>query len=99
MKVTVDISPRDKEILFPLLASFLPHTHVWAHGSRVSGGAMPWSDLDLVVFTETKQKHKLSLLREAFEESNLSFRVEVLEWDSLPDTFKKNIVAFHAEIA
>jgi len=99
MKTAIDISPCDKEILFSLLAPYLPNTPVWTHGSRVAGGAMPWSDLDLVVFTEAKQKHKLSLLKEAFEESNLSFRVELFEWDSLPDNFKTNITASHAEIA
>ncbi|MCL2193817.1 MAG: hypothetical protein FWB78_10540 [Treponema sp.] len=54
---------------------------------------MPWSDLDLVVFSGAEQKHWFSLLREALEESNLSFRVDVLEWDSLPDNFKANIAA------
>jgi len=54
---------------------------------------MPWSDLDIVVFPNEKQKHRLPLLKEAFEESNLSFRVDLLEWDSLPDSFKANIEA------
>jgi len=54
---------------------------------------MPWSDLDLVVFSGAEQKHQLSLLKEALEKSNLSFRVGLLEWDSLPDNFKANIEA------
>ena len=98
MKTEIDINPRDKEILFSLLDRYLPQIPVWAHGSRVTGGAKPWSDLDLVVFTEEKYKYQLSLLKEAFEESNLSFRVELLEWDSLPDKFKSNIEASHAVI-
>ena len=99
MKTTININPRDKEILFSLLERYLPNINIWAHGSRVSGGAKPWSDLDLVVFTGAKQKYQLSLLKEAFEESNLSFRVELLEWDSLPDNFKTSITASHAVIA
>jgi len=89
----VDIKPRDKKILFPLLAQYLPHTTIWAYGSRVLGNARPWSDLDLVVFSDTEQKNRISLLKEALEESNLSFRVDILEWDSLPDSFKSNISA------
>ena len=98
MKAEIDVNPRDREILFSLLARYLPYTTVWAHGSRVEGGAKPWSDLDLVVFISEKHKYQLSLLKEALEESNISFRVELLEWDNLPDNFKTNIAASHVVI-
>jgi len=94
----IDISPGDREILFSLLDRYLPQIPVWAHGSRVKGGAKPWSDLDLVVFTDAKYKYQLSLLKEALEESNLSFAVELLEWESLSDNLKSNITASHAVI-
>ena len=94
----IDINARDREILFSLLARFLPHTPVWAFGSRVTGSAKPWSDLDLVVFTGTEQKHQLSLLKEALEESNLSFRTQILEWDCLPENFRTNIKASHTAL-
>ena len=94
----IDITARDRGILFSLLARFLPDTPVWAFGSRVTGGAMPWSDLDLVVFTKAEQKYRLSLLKEALEESNLSFRTQLLEWNYLPENFRKNIKASHAVI-
>ena len=97
MNPGVDISPRDREILFSLLERYLPQTAVWAYGSRVSGRALPCSDLDLVVFSSTGQKRRISLLKEAFDESNLSFRVDLLEWDSLPDSFKTSI-ASHAAV-
>jgi len=87
----IDIKSSDKKILFSLLAQYLPHTTFWAYGSRVAGHARPWSDLDLVVFSKGEHKHQISLLKEALEESNLSFRVDLLEWDSLPDNFKENI--------
>jgi type I restriction enzyme S subunit len=95
ISTAVDIQPRDKEILYSLLSRYLPNTIVWAYGSRAAGNALPWSDLDLVVFTEANQKYQLSLLKEALEESNLSFRIDLLEWDWLPDDFKANIEASH----
>jgi hypothetical protein len=52
-----------------------------------------------VVFTGVGQGSQLSLLKEALEESNLSFRVDLLEWDSLPENFKKSIKAGYAVIA
>ena len=89
----IDIKPHDEKILFTLLTQHLPNTTVWAYGSRVSGHSRPWSDLDLVVFSGAEQRYRISLLKEAFEESNLTFRVDILEWDSLPDNFKANISA------
>jgi type I restriction enzyme S subunit len=77
----------------------LPNTTVWAYGSRATGNALPWSDLDLVVFTKANQKYRLSLLKEALEESNLSFRIDLLEWDWLPDDFKANIKASHVALS
>ena len=93
VKDVIDIKPRDKEILFSLLTQYLPNTTIWAYGSRVTGHSQPWSDLDLVLFSGGEQKCRISLLKEALEESNLSFRVDLLEWDSLPDNFKTNISA------
>ena len=63
LKTAIDIQPRDKEILLSLFARYLPHTIVWAYGSRVTGVAKSWSDLDLVVFTGKEHKYQLSLLR------------------------------------
>ena len=96
--MTIDINPCDKKILDSLLNKYLPSTTVWAHGSRVKGKAQPWSDLDIVVFTNEKQKCQLSLLKEALEESNLSFRIDLLEWDHLPENLKANITACHTEL-
>jgi len=89
----IDIKPGAKEMLFSLLEQYLPNTTIWAYGSRVAGNARPWSDLDLVVFSDTEQKKQIFSLKEALEESNLSFRVDLLEWDSLPDNFRENISA------
>ena len=95
ISTTIDIHPHDKEILYSLLSRYLPNTTVWAYGSRAVGNALPWSDLDLVVFTKVNQEYQLSLLKEALEESNLPFRIDLLEWDWLPDDFKANIEASH----
>jgi predicted nucleotidyltransferase len=96
INTAVDIHPHDQEILYSLLSQYLPNTTVWAYGSRTTGNALPWSDLDLVVFTKANQKYPLSLLKDAFEESNLPFRIDLLEWDWLPDNFRANIEVSHA---
>jgi len=74
-----------------LLARHLPDTEVWAYGSRTRGKARPWSDLDLVVFAGPEKKQAVAELREAFEESDLPFRVDLFVWDELPESFRQNI--------
>jgi predicted nucleotidyltransferase len=89
----IDLKPRDRDTLVSLLDQFLPHSTVWAFGSRITGNARPWSDLDLVAFTKTEQGPQVSLLKEALEESNLPFRVDLLEWDRIPERFRETIKA------
>ena len=74
-----------------LLQKYLPNTLVWAFGSRVKFTANTNSDLDLVAFITEKQKLSFSLLKEAFAESNLPFKVDLHDWNDLPENFKKNI--------
>jgi predicted nucleotidyltransferase len=93
--VDIAIRPGDRQILINLLNQYIPDIAVWVFGSRVQGVSRPWSDLDIVVFISPEQAPQLSLLKEALDESDLPFRVDILEWYSLPENFKKNIEACH----
>ena len=92
MTVAIDLSPGEYTLLLGLLQRHLPHTTVWAYGSRVKWSARPQSDLDLVAFTARDQQTDVLDLREALEESSLPFPVVVLVWDELPESFRKHIV-------
>lgn len=87
----IEMSPAQSTELAQLLDRYLPNVQVWAFGSRVKGTARTNSDLDLVIFSRPEQEQALYSLREALEESNLPFRVDLLVWDNLPDNFKTNI--------
>lgn len=88
---TLDLTPEQLKKLRELLTRHLPNTEVWAYGSRVKGTAKPWSDLDLAVIAGPQQKAAVADLREAFEESDLPFRVDLFVWDEIPETFRDNI--------
>ena len=88
VKVTSDELKLVREILHNLV----PEREVWAFGSRVQKNSREYSDLDLVVLGETP----LSLaqradLTEAFDESDLPFRVDLVDWASANENFKKII--------
>ncbi len=95
MGVSIDITPAQRKVILDLLRSYLPNTIVWVYGSRVKWTSRPQSDLDMAVFTTPEQKPQVSNLKEAFEESNLPFRMDLFVWDEVPEKFRKNIKAEH----
>lgn len=87
----IDLTATQREEITRLLTFHLPDTEVWAYGSRVKFTARPSSDLDMVVFATTEQKQAVYKLKEAFEESDLPFRVDLFIWDEVPEQFHRNI--------
>ena len=89
----IDITAEQRKTVLALLARHLPNTTAWVYGSRVKWTSRSESDLDLVVFAKPEQERRVSDLREAFEESNLPFRVDLFVWDTVPEQFRKTIEA------
>ena len=87
----IDITAEQRRTVLALLNRYLPDTTTWAYGSRVKWTSRPESDLDLVVFARPEQSARVAELREAFEESDLPFRVDLFVWDEVPESFKARI--------
>ena len=91
----IDITTAQRKLVLTLLGKHLPNTSAWAYGSRVTWKARPQSDLDMVVFAIPEQAHAVANLKEAFEESDLPFRVDLFAWHEVPEQFQNNIMAEH----
>ena len=91
----IDITAKQRKIVTDLLERHLPNTTAWVYGSRAKWTSRPQSDLDLVVFATPEQNGRVSNLREALEESNLPFRVDLFVWDAVPEQFRKQIKSEH----
>lgn len=95
----LQLTPDQYKQVSALLRQYLPDdVEVWAYGSRTKGTAQPWSDLDLVVMGDNRLRIALEELREAFEESDLPFRVDLFLWDDLPENVQKIIQQHHRAI-
>lgn len=72
---------------------------VRAFGSRVHGRHLkPYSDLDLVIMSETQVPLKIwARAKDAFSISDLPFRVDLLDWSELPENFR-SIIASGSEL-
>lgn len=85
----IDIAPADLEIVQHILSQYVPSLEVRAFGSRVTWNARTTSDLDLALFTTEPLDFTLKAeLREAFAQSNLPFRVDVVDWAAMSDDFR-----------
>lgn len=84
-------------VVHDILRCWVPDCEVWAFGSRVhKRGLRPFSDLDLVLMTEKPlDNSRCERVREAFVESDLPFRVDVVDWSLLDDSFKTIIRKEH----
>jgi len=76
-----------------VLAFYAKGHEVRAFGSRVTGEKLKkFSDLDLVIMTkEPLNIRQRARIKDAFTLSDLPFRVDVLDWSSVSDDFRKFI--------
>lgn len=88
----IDLNPKHFETVQHILAKHVPGCEVRAFGSRVKWTAKDYSDLDLaVVGSKPLSWKQRGQLAEAFEESDLPMRVDVLDWHTISEEFKKII--------
>lgn len=83
-----------------IIKKHIPKLEVWAFGSRVHGHNLkPFSDLDLVIITD----HAISIeilakLKHDFTQSDLPFKVDLVEWCFVDEYLKKEIRENHIVI-
>ncbi len=89
----IDLRDDQMALVRRILAEQVPECEVRAFGSRVTWTAGDNSDLDLVVIGTGKLGWQtMAGIRDAFEESILPFRVDLLDWHVIPKSFRKNIL-------
>ncbi len=88
----LDLPHRYRDQLEALLREHVPECEVRAFGSRAAWTAKDYSDLDLaIVGARPIDWRTLGRLKEAFEESDLPMRVDVLDWHTISQSFREVI--------
>lgn len=96
---TIEISPAHWAIVAEILQRHLPHSTVWAFGSRARFAAKPYSDLDLAVVSDTSLSlSELAALEHDFTESALPFKVDVVDWATTGEAFRDIIRQTHTVV-
>lgn len=85
----INLEPQYLDIVKCILAEHVPECEVRVFGSRVTGNATKYSDLDIALFCDTKLDwRKLETLRDKFSESDLPISIDVLDGNAISDSFK-----------
>ncbi|HMA96751.1 MAG TPA: nucleotidyltransferase domain-containing protein [Polyangiaceae bacterium] len=93
------LAPDHLRLFQQLLAQHVPELEVWAFGSRVVGNPKPHSDLDLALVNQQPiAVDRLARLSLEFEESDLPFRLDLVELSTTTPAFRAIIERDHEVI-
>jgi predicted nucleotidyltransferase len=96
----IDIRPEHWRIILDILQTHIPDYTVWAFGSRVKGAARPYSDLDLALISEEPLPIGVrAALAEALSESDLPWKVDLVDWATISPSFRRIITREHVVVA
>lgn len=88
----LNLNQRDLNVVTQILTQHVPECTVWAFGSRVTGTAKPYSDLDLAILTDKPLSlERMAIIKDAFAESDLPIRVDVVDWSATSASFQEII--------
>ena len=93
----IDVRPADLATVRRILREHVPTLEVRAFGSRVAWHARETSDLDLALVTDRPLTvARMAALRAAFTDADLPFRVDIVDWASTSESFRKVVEAEYA---
>ncbi len=92
----LQLTEKDQALVDAILKKHIPRRHVVVFGSRTTPMVKPHSDLDLCILGKTPLSlYQLAQLRDAFAESALPMRVDIVDWAVATPEFK-NIIKQNA---
>ncbi len=95
----LDVSESELAIVRGILERVVPGRKVWAFGSRVTGRPKRFSDLDLMIVGEKPMPlGVVAELTDAFSESDLPWKVDVVDWASTSERFCGIVEESHVEL-
>lgn len=88
----IKASTKQLNLIKRILQERVPGAEVRMFGSRITEITKNYSDIDIVIVGEKSlAPGVLAGIKADFEESDLLFRVDVLDWHKLSDEFRKVI--------
>ena len=95
----IAVSPDEMEIILKIIKKYVPNCDVLAFGSRLKWTHTDSSDLDLALISKNKLGISIiAQIKEDFMESDIPYKVDVLDYNAISESFKKIIDARNFKI-
>ena len=93
--LNINLAADHRRLVLNILRANLPQsTKAWVFGSRATGRARRYSDLDLAIDAGRPMTlDEIARLTEAFTDSDLPYRVDFVDWHDIDDRWRQIIVA------
>lgn len=89
--MSLDLTENQLCFVKNVLRQVVPDRHFWVFGSRANGNAKKYSDLDLYVDDSLSAVEK-TMAQMSFEESELPFRVDIVDRESVGAGVREKIL-------
>lgn len=97
MKINIESS--HLQIIKNILCQQIPNTEVWAFGSRVKYTNNYLSDLDLAIVNNPDISiSTIAKIKDAFEESDLPFTVDIINYNNVPAHIQEEIKSCYVKL-
>lgn len=88
----IDLDSKSLNYIRTVFSNKLPSADIRVFGSRATGKAKKYSDLDIAIIDEQPVTSKtLSELRETFSNSDLPISVDIVDWHTISKEFQEAI--------
>jgi predicted nucleotidyltransferase len=96
----IDLSADHRRLVLDILRAYLPRdAKTWVFGSRVTGRARRYSDLDLAIDAGRRLTlDEIAGLAEAFSDSDLPYKVDLVDWHEIDHRWRQTIAAERAPL-
>jgi predicted nucleotidyltransferase len=97
--VPIAVSDAEWKIIQNIFDKYIPNFEVWAFGSRARFTQKPFSDLDIAVINNVPiELSKMADLHNAFTDSDLPYKVDIVDWQNTAKDFQDLIRLDHVVI-
>jgi type I restriction enzyme S subunit len=86
----INVKDNELRIIKDIIGEYAADCKVYAFGSRVKNTQKRFSDLDLFFDAEKKMGFlRIQKIKEAFQESDLPYRVDVVDYNDISEKFRE----------
>ena len=93
--VPIDLPADHRRLVLNIIRANLPQgTKAWVFGSRATGRARRYSDLDLALDAGRRMTlDEIARLTEAFSDSDLPYKVDLVDWRDIDDRWRHIVLS------